>query len=225
MNSTAHRPANPVAVFLAGLQAGMIGICWMLAWLGLSAMGQSRSFWTAENLMASVFHGGAAIRRGFGFSTLSGIALYLLVYSLLGAGFAVAVRNRFTGLGTGLLDRREAEGQSISRRRRHSPRLRLQHVERYRTLPAGLQPAGRRVRRGRAQSVHRPGDGSAGRALFGGLVLPVVSRARPNPDAAGVAAARREQHRLRPRDLRSMAGPLPGLSSQTGAAGRRWGRR
>jgi hypothetical protein len=81
----------------------MIGICWMLAWLGLSAMGQRRSFWTAENLMASVFHGDAAIRRGFGFSTLSGIALYLLIYSLLGAGFALSVRNRFTSLGTVLL--------------------------------------------------------------------------------------------------------------------------
>jgi hypothetical protein len=103
MNSTAHRPANPLAIFLAGLQAGMIGICWMLAWLGLSAMGQRGSFWTAENLMASVFHGDAAIRRGFGSSTLSGIALYLLIYSLLGAGFAAGVRNRFTGLGTVLL--------------------------------------------------------------------------------------------------------------------------
>jgi hypothetical protein len=75
----------------------------MLAWLGLSALGQRRSFWTAENLMASVFHGGAAIRRGFGFSTLSGIALYLLIYSLLGALFALVVRNRFTGIGTVLL--------------------------------------------------------------------------------------------------------------------------
>src|ERR1035437_9479512 len=103
MNSTAHRPADPLAVFLAGLQAGMIGICWMLAWLGLSAMGQRRSFWTAENLMASVFHGDAAIRPGFGFSTLSGIALYLLLYSLLGAGFALSVRNRLTSLGTVLL--------------------------------------------------------------------------------------------------------------------------
>jgi hypothetical protein len=103
MNSTAQRPVNPLALFLAGLQAGMIGICWMLAWLGLSAMGQRRSFWTAENLMASVFHGDAAIRRGFGFSTLSGIALYLLIYSLLGAGFAVGVRTRFTGLGAALL--------------------------------------------------------------------------------------------------------------------------
>ena len=103
MNSTAHRPVDPLAVFLAGLQAGMIGICWMLAWLGLSAKGQDRSFWTAENLMASVFHGDAAIRRGFGFSTLSGIALYLLIYSLLGALFAVTARNRFTSLGTVLL--------------------------------------------------------------------------------------------------------------------------
>ena len=103
MNSTAHRPANPLAVSLAGLQAGMIGICWMLAWLGLSAIGQRRSFWTAENLMASVFHGNAAIRRGFGASTLSGIALYLLIYSLLGALFAVTARDRFTGLGTVLL--------------------------------------------------------------------------------------------------------------------------
>src|ERR1017187_1412226 len=91
MNSTPHRPAKPLALFLAGLQAGMIGIGWMLAWLGLSAMGQRRTFWTAENLMASVFHGDAAIRRGFGFSTLSGIALYLLIYSLLGAAFALSV--------------------------------------------------------------------------------------------------------------------------------------
>ena len=98
--STAHRPANPVAIFLAGLQAGMIGICWMLAWLGLSAVSQRRSFWTAENLMATVFHGGGAIRRGFGSSTLSGIALYLLIYSLLGALFAACVRDRLTGLGT-----------------------------------------------------------------------------------------------------------------------------
>jgi len=101
--STAHRPANPLAVFLAGLQAGMIGICCMLAWLGLSSKGQGRSFWTAENLIATVFHGDTAIRRGFGSTTLSGVALYLLVYSLLGAAFAMTVRNRFTSLGTSLL--------------------------------------------------------------------------------------------------------------------------
>ena len=101
--STAQRPANPFTIFLAGLQAGMIGSCWMLAWLGVSAAAQRRSFWTAANLMASVFPGDAAIRRGFGSSTVSGIALYLLIYSLLGAAFACTIRNRFTSLGTVLL--------------------------------------------------------------------------------------------------------------------------
>jgi hypothetical protein len=98
--ATASRPPATLATFLAGLQAGMIAVCWMLAWLGVSAMWQRRSFWTAENLMASVFHGEGAIRRGFGASTLSGMAVYFILYSLLGAGFALAARNRLTGLGT-----------------------------------------------------------------------------------------------------------------------------
>jgi hypothetical protein len=78
----------------------MIGICWMLAWLGVSAMGQRRRFWTAENLMATVFHGDTAIRRGFASSTPSGLALYLLAYSLQGGLFASLIRARFTSLGT-----------------------------------------------------------------------------------------------------------------------------
>jgi hypothetical protein len=98
--ATASRPTATFATFLAGLQAGMIAVCWMLAWLGVSAMWQRRSFWTAENLMASMFHGEGAIRRGFGASTLSGMAVYFILYSLLGAGFALAVRDRLTGLGT-----------------------------------------------------------------------------------------------------------------------------
>jgi hypothetical protein len=101
--STPHRPAKPLPLFLAGLQAGMIGACWMLVWLGASAKAQRRSFWNPENLMATVFHGDAAIRPGFGTSTVGGIALYLLVYSLLGAGFAVAAHDRFTSLGTVLV--------------------------------------------------------------------------------------------------------------------------
>jgi len=101
--STAQRPADPVSIFLAGLQAGMIAVCWMLAWFGLSAMTQRRSFWSAENLLATVFHGDAAIQRGFGFSSLSGMALYLLVYSLVGAAFAMLANGRLTGLGAVLL--------------------------------------------------------------------------------------------------------------------------
>src|SRR3982751_1276461 len=101
--STAQRPASPLQLALAGLQAGMIGICWMLAWMGLSAMGQRRSFWTAENLIATVFHGDSAIRRGFGATTWSGIALYVLCYCLLGVVFALIIRSRFTSFGTVLL--------------------------------------------------------------------------------------------------------------------------
>jgi hypothetical protein len=101
--SMERRPASALAVSLAGLQAGMIAALWMLAWLGVSAMWQRKSFWSAENLMASVLRGNDAIRNGFAASTMSGIALYLLIYSLLGVAFAVLVRDRFTRLGTLLL--------------------------------------------------------------------------------------------------------------------------
>ena len=88
--ATERRPAKFLTAFLAGLQAGMVGVWWMLAWMGASAVWQRRSFWTPENLMASVFYGDAAIRPGFAASTVSGLALYVLLYSLLGAGFAMA---------------------------------------------------------------------------------------------------------------------------------------
>jgi hypothetical protein len=89
-----RRSANSLSAFFAGLQAGMVGVWWMLAWMGASAVWQRRSFWTPENLMASVFYGNAAIRPGFAASTVSGLALYVLLYSLLGAGFAMAVGGR-----------------------------------------------------------------------------------------------------------------------------------
>src|SRR4051794_39085632 len=81
--------------FLAGLQGGTIGVLCMLAWLGVTAVWQQRSFWTAENLMASAFYGHRAIRSGFAWETLSGLAMYLVLYGLLGAVFAVLVRDRF----------------------------------------------------------------------------------------------------------------------------------
>src|ERR1035441_6612831 len=96
--ATQRRFAKSLSAFLAGLQAGMVGVWWMLAWMGASAVWQRRSFWAPENLMASVFYGNAAIRRGFGASTVSRLALYVLVYSLLGAGFAIALGGRLPRL-------------------------------------------------------------------------------------------------------------------------------
>jgi hypothetical protein len=98
--ATESRSATTTSVFLAGLQAGMIAVGWMLAWMGVSAKWQGRGFWTSENLMASVLYGDAAIRLGFAFSTIAGLALYLILYSLLGALLATALRSRLTGLGT-----------------------------------------------------------------------------------------------------------------------------
>jgi len=86
--------ARALAAFLAGVQAGWVGVFAMLLWLGVSAAWQQRSFWTAENLMASLFWGNNAIHAGFAGQTVSGLAVYLLLYSLLGGVLAWAVRDR-----------------------------------------------------------------------------------------------------------------------------------
>src|SRR5436309_2509114 len=101
MSSTTERvPANVLVTLLAGLQGGMVAAFWMLVWLGVSAMWMGRSWWSAANIMATVLHRDAAIHPGFASTTPSGIALYLLLYSLLGAVFALLVRQRLTRLGT-----------------------------------------------------------------------------------------------------------------------------
>ena len=94
--ATEDRWERALRGFLAGLQAGMLGALFLLAWLGAAAVWKGRGFWTAANLMAGVFYGAGAIRAGFSESTLSGVALYLLLYSLLGALFAMAFQIRMS---------------------------------------------------------------------------------------------------------------------------------
>lgn len=86
------RTERPLDAFLAGLQAGMLGALWMLAWSGLGSAFVRRSFWMPENLLATILHPGGDIAVDFSWSTVSGLALWLVVYSLLGAAFAVAAR-------------------------------------------------------------------------------------------------------------------------------------
>lgn len=88
---------------LAGFQAGMVAALAMLAWLGLASVWYRRSFWTTANLMASNFYGEAALGRHSFFRSLSGLALYLIFYSLLGALFAFLVSGRAGRLRTVLL--------------------------------------------------------------------------------------------------------------------------
>jgi hypothetical protein len=96
-------PAPGASALLAGLQSGVLGALAMLAWLGVSARWQRRGFWTAANLMASCFYGDTAIRSGFSSSTVSGLALYLVLYGLLGAAFGLLVARRARGLRLALL--------------------------------------------------------------------------------------------------------------------------
>lgn len=88
-------PAGAFAAALAGLQAGMLGALAMLLWFGIDSSWDGRSFWREENLFASCFYGNDAARAGFGFRTMPGIALFLIVYSLLGCIFGLLLRDRF----------------------------------------------------------------------------------------------------------------------------------
>jgi hypothetical protein len=74
----------------------MVGAIWMLAWLGVDSAWDRRGFWREENLFATLFYGDDALHSAFGVRTLPGLALYLVLYSLLGCLFAVVLRHRFS---------------------------------------------------------------------------------------------------------------------------------
>jgi hypothetical protein len=96
MDTASQREVSKLrlATFLAGLEAGTVGVLWMLAWLGVSSMWQQRSFWAPENLMATAFDRNSNLAPVFTWATCAGLALYILNYSLLGAAFSSLVRDR-----------------------------------------------------------------------------------------------------------------------------------
>ncbi|HUB81312.1 MAG TPA: hypothetical protein VMB03_21075 [Bryobacteraceae bacterium] len=96
MDAASEREVSKLrlATFLAGLEGGTVGVLWMVAWLGVSSLWQQRSFWAAENLMATAFDRNASLAPAFTWATCGGLALYILIYSLLGAAFSSLVRDR-----------------------------------------------------------------------------------------------------------------------------------
>jgi hypothetical protein len=82
------RSPRRLEALLAGLQAGTLGTLWMLAWMGMGSVFLRRTFWAPENLLATVLHPQGEIAAEFTTATVSGLALYLVIYGLLGAGFA-----------------------------------------------------------------------------------------------------------------------------------------
>jgi hypothetical protein len=85
------------------MQSGMIGSLCLVVWLGVLAEWQQRNFWIPVNLMASAFYGPSAIRSGFAGETISGLAVYIALYTLLGATLALILRDRFSRTRTFLI--------------------------------------------------------------------------------------------------------------------------
>jgi hypothetical protein len=69
---------------LAGLQAGLLGALLMTGWLMLTSILLRRSAWSIPNLFATVFYGPHAYVNAFARSSLSGVALLLVIYGILG---------------------------------------------------------------------------------------------------------------------------------------------
>ena len=63
----------------------------MLGWLALLSLAQGRSIWSMPNLLASTFYGEAALRSGFHWATLSGMALHVIMSGAAGLLFGLAV--------------------------------------------------------------------------------------------------------------------------------------
>ena len=88
---------------LAGLQAGTVGVLWMLLWLGVCAAGRREDFWSSPNLLAGALYRPYAYRTGFEWSTAFGASLYILLYGVLGTLFALAAGRPMTRLRLALI--------------------------------------------------------------------------------------------------------------------------
>jgi hypothetical protein len=103
MDADAAGKARALDAVLAGLQSGMFGALATLVWLGLASMYYRRSFWAVPNLLASTVHGESALRWGFAMTTFTGMAMFLVIYSVLGAIFGLLLQDRTTRTRTALI--------------------------------------------------------------------------------------------------------------------------
>jgi hypothetical protein len=74
---------------LAGLETGVLGGAAMLLWFALVSVWQDQFWYAVPNLLAGVFYGDSIFRAGFGFVTLSGIALQLVSGGIAGTLFGI----------------------------------------------------------------------------------------------------------------------------------------
>ena len=70
---------------------------YLLGWLALASAWYRRSIWTTANIMATTFSGEAAW-PGFHSRTVAGLALYLVLYGIIGALFGLTLASRDASL-------------------------------------------------------------------------------------------------------------------------------
>lgn len=103
MNAGDNREApRKLDTLLAGIEAGTLGGIVMLAYLTIASLWNGRSIWYSANLLATTFYGEAALRRGFRWMTMSGLAFHFFLAAVVGIAFAY-VTSGVTGRGRVLL--------------------------------------------------------------------------------------------------------------------------
>jgi hypothetical protein len=70
---------------VAGLDSGVFGGLLVIVWFCWSGWLRGDYWWSKLNVVGAFFFGERAFQAGFGWATLSGAALLLLIYALLGA--------------------------------------------------------------------------------------------------------------------------------------------
>jgi hypothetical protein len=69
---------------LAGLQAGVVGVIWMLVCFVVAAFWNDGGIWSIPNLFSTFFYGENAWEGGFLRTTWAGLALIVVLYGFLG---------------------------------------------------------------------------------------------------------------------------------------------
>ena len=99
-------PATRTDRLFAALQAASLASMLMIFWCGIASRSSSHSFWTLPNLMAGLFYGPNSLRPDFGFHTLSGLSIHLLLSTAFALVFAAVIPTNlrpFTSLVLGIL--------------------------------------------------------------------------------------------------------------------------
>jgi hypothetical protein len=78
----------------AGLECGLWGAVALAGWLTLHSLLRGEFWWAKFNVAASVFFGDAVFGMGASRATIAGVALFLVVYSALGALYGLVARTR-----------------------------------------------------------------------------------------------------------------------------------